>query len=268
MTTIAPGPLTVKWRETIYHPGAPARIALSVDGDCGYSEIPLAIGIPHNDASSTMPMDYQLTVNIPNIDCTTRACALQLMVIMLGSGATCTTIPDSTTADNCPTLYMSCANVRITGTQSAATYVHTYVPPAGLGPAPTPYTWAGGSVGTWTAGVLQGQSPTVQQPNTATPDSGNFVPSASFATTCAGCGYPADCGLFSGSSNPSPPVSTTNGASPSGSSSSSVSPVIIGAIVAGIVILTVAIAVAFFIKARSRPRHVPADTGKSLAVAY
>ena len=130
--TLAPGLNTIRWEEGIPHPGAPVRLALSMDGsDSGFEECVLLDHIPH-DESKTMDADdestwlqFSITVWIPDVKC--ERCHLQLVSYMTDEyhgvpiGATCAH-PAAKAAgmanaslQDCPVRYHSCAPVRITG---------------------------------------------------------------------------------------------------------------------------------------------------------
>jgi hypothetical protein len=80
---IKPGPLRVKFEESIYHTGAPWRISLSQDGTDAGEPCILLDHIPHNDASRSPNIEdestytpYYITINIPDVAC--ERCSLHL----------------------------------------------------------------------------------------------------------------------------------------------------------------------------------------------
>lgn len=118
-TTLAPGPFTVYFQETVFHRGAPFRIALSVPGQDNYESCVLLDHIPHFDGGAANRI-YGITVTIPDIDCSN--CALQLIQFMTDKVAgQCTFNPADTTNfanGQCGSNYFSCANVKITGSKA------------------------------------------------------------------------------------------------------------------------------------------------------
>ena len=216
-TEVAPGPLTVTWRETISHSGAPVRFALSVGGDCEFESLVLLDHVPHNDVDPT-PITYRHTINIPDVDCTgSTPCALQLVSIMtdkIPAGTTCNQL-GNVASPSCFSVYHSVANIRITGTVAPATFLasYTYTPPAGW-PNPVPNAW-GSETGTWTNGWLNGQS-TVVQGDACTqappPPPGTLI----YPKTCAECGYPSNCGSPAAPAPPAPPSPPPSPPSPPG----------------------------------------------------
>jgi hypothetical protein len=126
--TINPGPFTVIYQETVFHTGAPFRIALSQPGVDNFEECILLNHIPHND-NGAGGQYYAVTVNIPDFYC--PQCSLQLIQVMtdkiqffLPAGTTnCTYNPNDTMnwngteGNQCGSDYHSCANVFINGTQ-------------------------------------------------------------------------------------------------------------------------------------------------------
>ena len=137
---LQPGPMTVVWEEAVGHAGAPARIALSLDGtDDGTEQCVLLDHIPHNDAPAVPPvpglegsyMRSRLTLRIPDVRC--ARCTLQLITSMTDAvhgvppGTRCAlrgadTPPGAAAANAtlppCPA-YHSCAPVAINGTGPA-----------------------------------------------------------------------------------------------------------------------------------------------------
>ncbi|KAL3913054.1 MAG: hypothetical protein SGILL_006642, partial [Bacillariaceae sp.] len=134
---------TITWLESISHPGAPARLALSLDGsgDDGYESCILLDHIPHDERSRPSFLNERtwhrssITVYIPDIYC--ERCHLQLMTVMsdeghgVPAGTSCAyaaalkagTVDSTVTAEgrqqrmsSCPVVYHSCAPVSINGT--------------------------------------------------------------------------------------------------------------------------------------------------------
>lgn len=123
-TTLRPGLNTLEFRETIAVQGAPYRIALSYDTDDRFNDFILLDQIPHNNLREWEPAVgdrfHQLQVDIPDVDCTTRNCALQLVQIAVDCA------PDSLSfsCGHVSEVFFSCANVNITGT-TAPENLHT-----------------------------------------------------------------------------------------------------------------------------------------------
>jgi hypothetical protein len=124
---------TVTWLESLPHPGAVARFALSLDGvDDGFESCLLLDHIPHDEYSRPDPNDQRgfhrssITLFIPDVYC--QRCTLQLVTFMtdqahgLSAGAHCAyqKAKDAGTVDTllptCTTTYHSCAPVSINGT--------------------------------------------------------------------------------------------------------------------------------------------------------
>eukprot|EP01122_Echinamoeba_exundans_P004337 TRINITY_DN14362_c0_g1_i1.p1 TRINITY_DN14362_c0_g1~~TRINITY_DN14362_c0_g1_i1.p1 ORF type:complete len:270 (+),score=25.08 TRINITY_DN14362_c0_g1_i1:3-812(+) len=119
LTTFRPGNNTIVFEETISHAGAPFRFALAF-GDEVYDYV-LLDHVPHNDASvDTSLKPYRLNIEIPDIDC--PSCSLQMMNFMVGSSCSYSTRD----VGDC-SLYTSCANIKITGSQSIAAFKASYV---------------------------------------------------------------------------------------------------------------------------------------------
>lgn len=130
-TVVAPGPMTVRFEETIYHEGAPTAFRLFRRGNTTNSCL-LLDHMPHADAwarglncglNFTRLSDFPVgvcrnttayvTVNIPDVDC--DDCVLQLVSVMTDKySANQTCVIDSKLSVNCSTYY-SCANVKILG---------------------------------------------------------------------------------------------------------------------------------------------------------
>jgi hypothetical protein len=130
--TLAPGLNTIRWEEGIPHPGAPVRLALSIEGsDSGFEECVLLDHIPHDESRAVVVDDestwlqFSITVWIPDVKC--ERCHLQLIAFMtdeyhgVGIGETCAhpAAKSAGTANaslpDCAMRYHSCTAVRITG---------------------------------------------------------------------------------------------------------------------------------------------------------
>ena len=120
---------TITWLESISHPGAPARFALSKDGDdsaASFESCLLLDHVPHDSYSSPLITDQltwhrsSITLWIPDIYC--ERCHLQLVTVMSDEAHG---VPVNTTCayggnddvPACPVVYHSCAPVSINGTQ-------------------------------------------------------------------------------------------------------------------------------------------------------
>ncbi len=70
-TTLQPGKQLLKFRETILHTGAPARIALTVGTDDHYSQYVLLDHIPHNEGAEMVDgaVMHAVEVEIPPVNC-------------------------------------------------------------------------------------------------------------------------------------------------------------------------------------------------------
>lgn len=124
---------TITWLESIGHPGAPARFALSLDGaDDGFEQCLLLDMVPHDELSRPRFRDEttfhrsSITLWIPDIYC--ERCHLQLLSIMsdvvhgvpsdtycVYKGAQEAGLADPS-LPACPVVYHSCAPVSINGT--------------------------------------------------------------------------------------------------------------------------------------------------------
>ena len=134
---LIPGELnTITWLESLPHPGAPGRIALSLDGDdsAGSFESCLLLDhIPHDENSRPRfgrELTYHrssITIWVPDVAC--ERCHLQLMTVMsdevhgVAAGTSCAyggAIEAGRVKDRslkaCPVVYHSCAPVSINGT--------------------------------------------------------------------------------------------------------------------------------------------------------
>lgn len=128
---LSPGPQLLEWADVVAHPGAPYRIALSVNGDAGFDGWILLDHIPHNNDGVTTfasPKHHVFNVTIPNIDC--PLCTLQIINLMTDklrakNMTQCSYPPTSGVPPVCFSVYHSCADVTISGTIDPADYVHT-----------------------------------------------------------------------------------------------------------------------------------------------
>jgi len=131
---LSPGFNTITWIESLAHPGAPARFALSQDGEMdGFEQCILLDHVPHDECSQANQIFSQnyhahaVTLYIPDVNCT--RCFLQLITFMtddhghmLSPGTSCAYgraqdagLADDT-IDDCKVVYHSCAPVSINGT--------------------------------------------------------------------------------------------------------------------------------------------------------
>lgn len=130
---VVPGPMTIKFEETIYHREAPTIVSLNEYGKADATCL-LLDHIPHNDAAQMdlgpdcwitgypigrCPAQHYLTVNIPDIKC--EKCYLQVISVMLDKyrpeEAPC--FQQDMGNNNCSTYY-SCANVKIRPTSQGS----------------------------------------------------------------------------------------------------------------------------------------------------
>jgi len=134
---LQPGLNTITWLESLGHPGAPARFALSLDGtDTGFESCVLLDHVPHDERSKPKMQDElthhrsSITLWIPDIQC--ERCTLQLITYMtdgmhgVAKGDMCVSpqasvegTADSTLQD-CGVIYHSCAPVSINGSTPRA----------------------------------------------------------------------------------------------------------------------------------------------------
>jgi len=119
--TLAPGLNTISWEESIGHLGAPFRIVLS-DENNDSEACTLLDHIPHNDDSHpdyndpTTYVPYYINVVIPDVKC--DKCSIHMafpMTDKITKGTYCT---DPNGSNPCLSVYHSCGNIVITGTQS------------------------------------------------------------------------------------------------------------------------------------------------------
>lgn len=124
---------TITWLESISHPAAPARFALSLEGvDEGFESCLLLDHVPHDDLSLVPSFGNELTYHrqsitlyIPDVYC--ERCFLQIVSTMsdefhgVKAGTTCA-YPDAqkagladSTLPPCTQVYHSCAPVSING---------------------------------------------------------------------------------------------------------------------------------------------------------
>jgi len=137
ITSLSPGPMNITYEETINHNGAPFRLAISVGDDSNYDKMILLDQVPHNDLSK-VPKPYSIVVTIPDINC--PRCSIQILEIMtdkLSSQTPCCTYPlppsNPPPAGTilCPSVYHSCANIRILGKTPPSEFVRAYNGPCG-----------------------------------------------------------------------------------------------------------------------------------------
>lgn len=102
--------------ETVNHGGAPMRVAISMGNDDGFNDHVLLSHIPHPDGLGSTPYKIRFTVDIPNVKC--DQCSLQVLSIMTDKIGTCCEYP-STAGYSCPSVYHTCANIKINGTGTA-----------------------------------------------------------------------------------------------------------------------------------------------------
>ena len=129
-----PGLNTITWLESLGHPGAPGRLALSMDGsDDGLETCVLLDHIPHDEHSNPggpgKELTYHrtsITVWLPDIKC--ERCNLQLITYMtddihsVPKGTKCVSPAAldagtvSSSHPKCSVVYHSCAPISIDGT--------------------------------------------------------------------------------------------------------------------------------------------------------
>lgn len=96
--TLRPGQaLTINWEETINHPGF-FRIFFSPANDANFQ----MLGEMQDNANGALPHQFNMTVTMPNVEC--NACTIQLIQYM--------------TENNPPSLYYSCADIRLSNVVS------------------------------------------------------------------------------------------------------------------------------------------------------
>jgi hypothetical protein len=167
---IEPGPLLVQWEESIYHTGAPFRIALSQDGSDDDPCI-LIDHIPHFDDVTTFPIFgndstyilYSLTIDIPDIQC--DSCSLHLanpMTDKIGDDGSPTGIGCTDPLGTCFSVYHSCTiPITIMGSTPRSQYACP-----NTNPIDWPTTWSGdngASVDASTIGIYRREAATWEQ---------------------------------------------------------------------------------------------------------
>jgi hypothetical protein len=112
------------------------RIALSVGDDSNYDTHVLVTHIPHLDSACPSTYTMRIGIEIPNINC--PKCSLQAISVMtdkISSGTCCQYPPAANQSQPCSNsggLYLSCANVVITGCADAATLKPSNITDPGL----------------------------------------------------------------------------------------------------------------------------------------
>jgi len=135
ITDLVPGPLTLKWQETISHSGAPFRIAIGPSDDSSYDKYILYDHIPHNDVPVLGTKFYSFTMNVPDVHCIN--CTLQIvnpMTDKLPPESPCCTFPEEEGPPGtifCFSVYHSCSNVNIRGRIPLSEWTNTYATPCG-----------------------------------------------------------------------------------------------------------------------------------------
>jgi len=121
ITTISPGILTVHWEEFVYHQATPFRIAISVGDDSNYDNWILVDHLPHMNYTGGFGQFYY-NITIPNINF--PKCGLQLINPMTDKipQGSCCSYPEEKYDPLCNSVYHSCANIRITGTEDPSTF--------------------------------------------------------------------------------------------------------------------------------------------------
>ncbi len=148
--SLSPGPLTVVFRETIAHAGAPFRIALTSGGkDDGFDSAVLLDHVPHCDSCGATPRTFAVEVIIPDVRC--DACAIQLVQVMTDKFQQPCPNPSGlvTSCGNPSFAYFSCANIRINGTSSTLAPSYRSFLPQSLPEARAPYVPGEDKSGAW-----------------------------------------------------------------------------------------------------------------------
>lgn len=115
LTQLEPGWQAITFRETVNHPSAPYRLALSFETDDFYDTHVLMDQIPHND-DGDIDKYHRVWVDIPNVDCVNRNCALQVIQVMVGKfEGVCAPEDLAESCGDSSYVYFSCANVEIVG---------------------------------------------------------------------------------------------------------------------------------------------------------
>jgi len=135
VTTLSPGVVTLQWEETVDHPGSAFRIAISNNEDFNYDCMVLADHIPHSEVwypwyGFSSPKQYSYNVTIPNINC--EKCSIQIFYVLAITLGSCCPYPgDPQYSCGSVVAYLSCANIKITGSEPAATYPSFNAGPSG-----------------------------------------------------------------------------------------------------------------------------------------
>jgi len=149
LPAIAPGPLFVRFEESIFHTGSPFRISLSGDGKDDNVCV-LLDHVPHNDGPNPFPqqgvestyVQYGITIQIPNVKC--DRCSLHLgnpMTEILGPVGSPTGQGCTDPFGTCSSVYYSCTlPFRITGEQNYTSSEFTCPDPL---PSDWPQQWFG-----------------------------------------------------------------------------------------------------------------------------
>eukprot|EP01129_Flabellula_baltica_P014817 TRINITY_DN7212_c0_g1_i1.p1 TRINITY_DN7212_c0_g1~~TRINITY_DN7212_c0_g1_i1.p1 ORF type:complete len:287 (+),score=47.11 TRINITY_DN7212_c0_g1_i1:31-861(+) len=148
VTVLSPGINTISLYETIPHDGSPFRVALSVNSDDYYEDLVLMDHIPDWVGPSGSKYMY-IDVEIPDIDC--EYCSIQVFNPMTDKNedGSCCEYPEG--GDGCVnSLYVSCANIRINGTQDVTEWANSYHYMGVCGPYAS-------EVGTWDPYELGGK---------------------------------------------------------------------------------------------------------------
>lgn len=116
--TYAPGStITVTWEETINHPGR-YEFYFSPANDQNFQ---LLATINDNQDGGGLPHQYTANITLPNVQC--NACTLQMIQVMTENPAA-------------PSLYFSCADIRLQAGAPTPTPVPGPTPAPSPGPAP------------------------------------------------------------------------------------------------------------------------------------
>jgi hypothetical protein len=178
-TVLQPGPLTVVFRETINHAGAPYRLALTTGGkDDRFDDFVLLDHVPHCDGCGSVPRDHAVTVTIPDLAC--DACAIQVIQVMTDKFSSPCANPAGL-ASSCGRVdfaYFSCSNVRINGTQASVPPFYRSVL---SGASRAPYSPGETNSGAWQRGAdnvwhFMGQSNVTTSTTTTTTTAPGLLP--------------------------------------------------------------------------------------------
>jgi len=165
--------MTIRWEEQVFHAGAPFAIFLSKQNDDTFGCL-LLDHIPHNDAQRPTPtvpfVPYAITVNIPDIKCDKCSLSIynpmtdKLPIVGLNQ---CTYIPNSDRPvwdGTCFSVYHSCANLRILGSQPF-TSAEQCTQPSGWPYADKPnFLYSVGEQAQWQGGWLVNAPPAYRLP--------------------------------------------------------------------------------------------------------